>query len=49
MFGNQSRDYRKPDPCKRPNAGCFNCIQEFTDGIMSESNTAINRTLPLWP
>ena len=34
---------------KRPDAGYFNYIQEHTDGIMSESNTAVNRPLPLWP
>ena len=34
---------------KRPAAGFFNYIQEFTDGIMSESNTAVRRPLPLWP
>ena len=34
---------------KRPNAGYFNYIQESTDGIMSESNTAVTRPLPLWP
>jgi len=34
---------------KRPKAGYFNYIQESTDGIMSESNTAIKRPLPLWP
>lgn len=34
---------------KRPQAGYFNYIQEYTDGIMSESNTAVNRPLPLWP
>ncbi len=34
---------------KRPKAGYFNYIQEYTDGIMSESNTAIARALPLWP
>ncbi|MDE3198531.1 MAG: hypothetical protein KGN84_19440, partial [Acidobacteriota bacterium] len=34
---------------KRPHAGFFNYIQESTDGIMSESNTAVNRPLPLWP
>jgi hypothetical protein len=34
---------------KRPDAGYFNYIQESTDGIMSESNTAVNRPLPLWP
>ncbi len=34
---------------KRPNAGYFNYIQEYTDGIMSESNTAVSRPLPLWP
>ncbi len=34
---------------KRPRAGYFNYIQESTDGIMSESNTAVDRPLPLWP
>lgn len=34
---------------KRPKAGYFNYIQEYTDGIMSESNTALSRPLPLWP
>jgi hypothetical protein len=34
---------------KRPHAGYFNYMQQFTDGIMSESNTAVNRPLPLWP
>jgi hypothetical protein len=34
---------------KRPKAGYFNYIHESTDGIMSESNTAVNRPLPLWP
>ncbi|HKX29745.1 MAG TPA: hypothetical protein VJ302_18790 [Blastocatellia bacterium] len=34
---------------RRPRAGYFNYIQEYTDGIMSESNTAIARPLPLWP
>jgi len=34
---------------KRPQAGYFNYIQQFTDGIMSESNTAVRRPLPLWP
>ena len=33
----------------RPHAGYFNYQQEFTDGIMSESNTALARALPLWP
>jgi hypothetical protein len=33
----------------RPKAGYFNYIQEYTDGIMSESNTAVSRPLPLWP
>ncbi|MFL6449350.1 MAG: hypothetical protein ACJ746_16960 [Bryobacteraceae bacterium] len=33
----------------RPHAGYFNYIQESTDGIMSESNTALSRPLPLWP
>jgi hypothetical protein len=34
---------------KRPAAGYFNYIQQSTDGIMSESNTAVNRPLPQWP
>jgi hypothetical protein len=34
---------------KRPKAGYFNYIHEHTDGIMSESNTALGRPLPLWP
>jgi hypothetical protein len=34
---------------KRPKAGYFNYIQESTDGIMSESNTGIDRPLPVWP
>jgi hypothetical protein len=34
---------------KRPKAGFFTYIQEHTDGIMSESNTAVRRPLPLWP
>jgi hypothetical protein len=34
---------------KRPLAGYFNYVQESTDGIMSESNTAVTRPLPLWP
>jgi hypothetical protein len=34
---------------KRPEAGFFTYIDEHTDGIMSESNTAVGRPLPLWP
>ncbi|MES1260382.1 MAG: hypothetical protein ABUS49_01505 [Acidobacteriota bacterium] len=34
---------------KRPQAGYFNYMQDYTDGIMSESNTAVRRPLPLWP
>jgi hypothetical protein len=34
---------------KRPQAGFFNYMLEHTDGVMSESNTAIGRALPLWP
>lgn len=34
---------------KRPAPGYFNYIQEYTDGIMSESNTAVARPLPMWP
>ena len=33
----------------RPGAGFFTYIDEQTDGIMSESNTAVGRALPLWP
>ncbi|MEO8373285.1 MAG: hypothetical protein ABI806_29140, partial [Candidatus Solibacter sp.] len=34
---------------KRPRAGYFNYLLELTDGVMSESNTAVRRPLPLWP
>ncbi|MEO8132167.1 MAG: alpha-amylase family protein, partial [Bryobacteraceae bacterium] len=34
---------------KRPAAGLFTYIQEETDAITSESNTAVDRPLPLWP
>lgn len=34
---------------KRPETGYFNYVQQSTDGIMSESNTAVARPLPLWP
>ena len=27
----------------------FHYSQEFSDGIMSESNTGVDRPLPLWP
>jgi hypothetical protein len=33
----------------RPKAAFLTYIQEHTDGIMSESNTAVGRALPLWP
>ncbi len=33
---------------KRPRAAFLTYIQSYTDGIMSESNTAVNRPLPLW-
>jgi hypothetical protein len=42
-------DIRKLMKSKRPEAGFFNYIQQYTDGIMSESNTAVGRPLPLWP
>ncbi len=34
---------------KRPAAGLFTYIQDETDAITSESNTAVDRPLPLWP
>ena len=34
---------------KRPDAGLFTYIQNETDAITSESNTAIDRALPMWP
>ena len=34
---------------KRPNAAFLTYIADHTDGIMSESNTAVGRPLPLWP
>ncbi len=33
----------------RPEASFNTYIQEHVDGIMSESNTAVDRPLPLWP
>ena len=33
----------------RPQAAFLTYIQEHVDGIMSESNTAVKRPLPLWP
>ena len=44
-----ARDIGELIRAKRPHAGYFNYIQEYTDGIMSESNTAVARPLPLWP
>ena len=34
---------------KRPGAAFLTYIADHTDGIMSESNTAVDRPLPLWP
>ena len=34
---------------KRPSAAFLTYIKDHTDGIMSESNTAVGRALPLWP
>jgi putative glycosyl hydrolase-like family 6 (GHL6) protein len=34
---------------KRPRAAFLTYILDHTDGIMSESNTAVGRPLPLWP
>ncbi len=34
---------------KRPNAAFLTYITDFTDGIMSESNTSVTRPLPMWP
>jgi Hypothetical glycosyl hydrolase 6 len=34
---------------KRPQAAFLTYIKDHTDGIMSESNTAVGRALPLWP
>lgn len=33
----------------RPGAAFLTYIKDHTDGIMSESNTAVGRPLPLWP
>jgi hypothetical protein len=33
----------------RPRAAFLTYIKDHTDGIMSESNTAVGRALPLWP
>src|SRR5688500_14491776 len=34
---------------KRPDAAFLTYIHDYTDGIMSESNTSVTRPLPLWP
>src|SRR5688572_14709508 len=34
---------------RRPDAAFLTYIHDHTDGIMSESNTAVTRPLPLWP
>ncbi len=34
---------------KRPRAAFLTYIEQHVDGIMSESNTAVDRPLPLWP
>jgi hypothetical protein len=34
---------------KRPKAAFLTYIKDHTDGIMSESNTAVGRPLPMWP
>lgn len=34
---------------KRPNAAFWTYLQDLVDGITSESNTAVNRALPMWP
>jgi hypothetical protein len=34
---------------RRPHAAFLTYIKDHTDGIMSESNTAVGRPLPLWP
>jgi hypothetical protein len=34
---------------RRPGAAFLTYIKDHTDGIMSESNTAVGRALPLWP
>ena len=34
---------------KRPSAAFLTYIKDHTDGIISESNTAVSRPLPLWP
>ncbi len=34
---------------KRPQAAFLTYIKDHTDGIMSESNTAVGRALPMWP
>src|SRR5262249_55272066 len=34
---------------RRPTAAFLTYIKDHTDGIISESNTAVGRPLPLWP
>ncbi|MGH9160648.1 MAG: hypothetical protein ACRD2X_11785 [Vicinamibacteraceae bacterium] len=44
-----TRDIARLIHSKRPRAGFFTYTDEYVDGIMSESNTGLDRPLPLWP
>ncbi len=44
-----SETIRKLIKSKRPNAMLVGTSAEITDGVFSESNTAVGRPLPLWP
>jgi hypothetical protein len=44
-----SEAIRKLIKSKRPNAMLVGTSAEITDGVFSESNTAVRRALPLWP
>ncbi|MBI4877336.1 MAG: hypothetical protein HY822_22140 [Acidobacteria bacterium] len=44
-----SETIRKLIKSKRPNAMLVGTSAEITDGVFSESNTAVRRPLPLWP
>lgn len=44
-----SETIRKLIKAKRPNAMLVGTSPEITDGVFSESNTAVRRPLPLWP
>jgi hypothetical protein len=44
-----TRDIGSVIHTKRPKAGYFTYTEDYVDGTTSESNTAVTRSLPLWP